>query len=113
MQAAVTDIFSDHKQPLPVLSIIQVGALGQESAQVVIEAVVSTHKTVNPNGLAFFFDQRGKTLSKALEKFASGLQTVNVPADHLLTCTCFAARLEDHAAALTEVKALFPNLGFL
>src|SRR5581483_5847265 len=46
VQAVVADLFTERKLPLPVLSIIQVGALGQETAQVVIEAVVSTHRTM-------------------------------------------------------------------
>src|SRR5579884_1839365 len=55
VQALVTDLFTEHKLPLPVLSILQVGALGNQAAQVVIEAVVSTHRNVNANGLGFFF----------------------------------------------------------
>lgn len=109
VQALVTDLFTDRRLPLPVLTIVQVGALGQESAQVVIEAVVSTHHSVNPNGLAFFFDQRGKSLQKAVEQFRGNLQAVNVPPENVLTCTCFAARMDDHDEALKQVKALFPN----
>ncbi len=109
VQASVTDIFTDHHLPFPVLSIIQVGALGQESAQVVIEAVVSTHHTVNPNGLAFFFDQHGKSLHKALERFHGSIESAGVPADHMLSCTCFTSRLDDHAAAMAAVKTLFPK----
>lgn len=111
VQALVTDIFTDHHVPLPVLTIIQVGALGEDAAQVVIEAVVSTHRPVNPNGLAFFFDQRGRSLMKAVEKFRSNLQAANVPAENVLTCTCFAARIEDHQEAQRQVKALFPKAG--
>jgi hypothetical protein len=109
VQALVTALFSDHHLPLPVLTIIQVGALGQESAQVVIEAVVSTHRSVNPSGLAFFFDQRGKSLQKAVDQFRSSVQAANIPAENVLTCTCFAARIEDHEEALKQVKALFPK----
>jgi hypothetical protein len=109
VQAQVGDLFTEHHLPLPALTIIQVGALGQESAQVVIEAVVSTHKSVNPNGLAFFFDQRGKSLLKAVEQFKASAEAAKIPAGNILTCTCFAARIEDHAEALKQVKALFPK----
>ena len=109
VQALVTDLFTERKLPLPVLTILQVGALGRESAQVVIEAVVSTHRSVNPNGLAFFYGQRGKSLLKAAEQFLSNVRAANVPAGNVMTCTCFAARIEDHEEAMREVKALFPK----
>jgi enamine deaminase RidA (YjgF/YER057c/UK114 family) len=109
VQARVADLFTEHHLPLPVLTIIQVGALGQESAQVVIEAVVSTHRPVNQNGLAFFFDQRGKSLQKAVEQFRANAEAAGVPPENILSCTCFAARIEDHAEALKQVKTLFPK----
>jgi enamine deaminase RidA (YjgF/YER057c/UK114 family) len=109
VQALVADLFTERHLPLPVLSIIQVGALGEEAAQVVIEAVVSTHRSVNPNGLAFFFDQKGRSLTKALEQFRASAEAIKVPAENVLTCTCFASRIEDHAEALKQVKALFPK----
>lgn len=111
VQAIVTDLFTEHHLPLPVLSIVQVGALGDDAAQVVIEAVVSTHRTVNPNGLAFFFDQRGKSLMKAVERFQGNLQAAKVTPENVLTCTCFAARIENNEEATKQVKALFPNAG--
>ncbi|HWE49384.1 MAG TPA: hypothetical protein VG273_06325 [Bryobacteraceae bacterium] len=109
VQALVLDLFTDHHLPLPVLTIVQVGALGLDTAQVVIEAVVSTHRVVNPNGLAFFFDQRGRSLMNAVEQFQANAKAANVPLGNVLTCTCFAARIEDHEAALKQVKDLFPK----
>jgi enamine deaminase RidA (YjgF/YER057c/UK114 family) len=109
VQALVTDLFTDRHLPLPVLSILQVGALGEDTAQVEIEAVVSTHKQVNPNGLAFFFDQRGRSLTKALERFQHNLEAAKVGAASVLTCTCFAARIDDHAEASKQAQALFPK----
>src|SRR5277367_5455719 len=44
VQSEAADLFTDHKLPLPVLSVLQVGALGDEAAKVVIEAVVSTRR---------------------------------------------------------------------
>src|SRR4051794_19557376 len=47
----VSESFTERKQPLPVLSLVQAGALPMEGAQVVMEAIVSGRKEVNPNGL--------------------------------------------------------------
>src|SRR5580704_18655673 len=49
----VSEAFADHKQPLPVLSLIRSGGLPLEGAQVVLEAIASSRKELNPNGLAF------------------------------------------------------------
>src|SRR5215472_16866275 len=53
VQAIVSETFTDRRQPLPALSVVQVGGLPLEGAQVVIEATVVGKKEVNPNGLVF------------------------------------------------------------
>src|SRR6185312_4365752 len=49
----VAEDLTDKKQTLPAVSTIQVGALPMPGAQVVIEAVSSDKKVVNPSGIAF------------------------------------------------------------
>ena len=49
----VAEELTDRKQALPAVSTIQVGALPMVGAQVVIEAVSSEKKVVNPSGVAF------------------------------------------------------------
>src|ERR1700722_19792426 len=48
----VSEVFTDRKQALPVLSLVQAGSLPEE-AQVVLEAVAESRKQANPHGLAF------------------------------------------------------------
>jgi len=43
----VSETFSEHRLPLPVLSVVQVGALPMELAQVVMEATAVAKKAVN------------------------------------------------------------------
>jgi enamine deaminase RidA (YjgF/YER057c/UK114 family) len=109
VEAMVGDIFADRKLPLPVLSIIQVGALADNSAQVVIEAVVSTKKIVNPNGLAFLSGQTGASFSEALQRLKDSVNAVPVSPERVLTCTCFTSRIADFASARAAVQAVFPN----
>jgi len=109
VQAEVTQIFTERKLPLPVLSILQVGALGDRSAQVVIEAVVSTHRTVNPNGLAFLAGQTGNSLDDALGRLRASAQAAGVERERVLTCTCFGARLEDSNGDRAKAQASFPK----
>jgi enamine deaminase RidA (YjgF/YER057c/UK114 family) len=109
VQAAVAELFTEHKLPLPVLSILQVGALGAPGEQVVIEAVVSTHKVVNPSGLGFFFGQSGPSLEAALQRVKASADAAAVPGDHILSLTCFTSQIEDFRATGKSVRALFPN----
>src|SRR5579864_7705957 len=53
VHAIVSETFTDRHQPLPALSVVQVGGLPQEGAQVVMEATSVGKKDVNPNGLVF------------------------------------------------------------
>ncbi len=109
MQSEAADLFTEHKLPLPVLSVLQVGALGDEAAKVVIEAVVSTRQPVNPNGLAFVAGQTGATLSEAMQKLVASVKAVGVEPANLLTTTCFTSNIENYAATREGLLKLFPN----
>ena len=109
VQAEATDLFTERKLPLPVLSVIQVGALGDEAAKVVIEAVVSTHKSVNPDGLAFVAGQTGASLKEAVEKLAASVKAAGVAPESLLTTTCFTSALENYEATRNELLTVFPH----
>ncbi|MBV8865422.1 MAG: RidA family protein [Acidobacteriaceae bacterium] len=109
VQAEVSQLFTEHKLPLPVLTVVQVGALGEEAAKVVIEAVVSTHRVVNPNGLAFFAGEYSSSLAKALKQLQESAQAASVAPDRMLTATCLTSRLEDFATVRAGLQAAFPH----
>ena len=103
-------MFTEHKLPLPVLSVLQVGALGHEAAKVVIEAVVSTHKNVNPNGLGFLAGQMGSSLKEAEEHLASSVKTAGIAPEGLLTTTCFTSTIDNYEALRGQLGRLVPEL---
>ncbi len=109
VQAEVSQLFTDHKLPLPVLTVVQVGALGEEAAKVAIEAVVATRHTPNSNGLAFFAGEDGATFNEALGKLKASTQAASVTADHVLTVTCFTSRLDSFESARSAVGSAFPH----
>lgn len=109
VETEAAQLFTEHKLPLPVVSILQVGGLGDQAAQVVIEAVVSTHKIVNPNGLAFLAGQTGPTLGQALEHLKGSAAAAGVAPEAVLTCTCFTSRIEDPDGARASVLGIFPK----
>ena len=49
----VSEFFTAHKQPLPTIALIKVGALPLEGAQVELEGIAEAKRDVNPAGLAF------------------------------------------------------------
>ena len=59
VSAIVAEEFSDRRQKLPALTVIQVGALPLEGAQVLMEATSQDRRDVNPNGVAFVPAQDG------------------------------------------------------
>lgn len=109
VQAEAANLFTERKLPLPALTVLQIGALGQETAQVVIEAVVSTHRTVNPSGLAFFAGQNGSSFDQALSQLKESVAAAAVPSDHVLTCTCFTSQIGSYETAQTAIHAAFPK----
>src|SRR5579875_839481 len=109
VEAVVGEVFTERKLPLPVLTIIQVGALAQYAAQVVIEAVVETRRSLNPNGLAFFSGQTGATFADALDRLAQSTHAAGVQPDHVLTSTCFTSRIDDYDALRSAIQSRFPN----
>jgi enamine deaminase RidA (YjgF/YER057c/UK114 family) len=109
VQTEVASIFSERKLPLPVLTILQVGRLGDDLAQVVIEAVVSTKRTLNPNGLGFLSGQTGKSLREALDHLRESATEAEIGVDQVVSCTCFAASVESGDASRGAVEAVFPK----
>jgi enamine deaminase RidA (YjgF/YER057c/UK114 family) len=109
VQAEVTQLFSDRKLPLPVLTVMRVGGLGEEPAKVVIEAIVSTHHNENPNGLAFFAGQAGATLADALNQLKTSAQNANIQPTQIVSTTCFTSRLEGFEAVRSGIQSTFSN----
>lgn len=109
VQAEAANLFTDRKLPLPAVTVLQVGALAQQTAQVVIEAVVSTRKTVNPNGLAFFAGQNGASFDEALRELRDSVAAAAIPPNHVLTCTCFTSQIDSYDTARGAVQSAFPN----
>lgn len=111
VESEVGALFTDRKLPLPVLSIIQIGGLGEERATVVIEATVATHRIINPSGLAFFAGQTGKNSAEAFDRLRASVQTASVSPEHMLKCTCFIAQIEDYGTLRSMIQSAFPNSG--
>ncbi len=94
VQAIVSEIFTDKKQPLPALSTIQVGALPLEGAQVVIESVSEEKKggeeTAEPQRSCVSRPRSMLTAPPAaVEQLAAAAKNANVAPSDMLRVTCF------------------------
>ena len=104
----VAEEFTERKQTLPAVSTIQVGALPLPGAQVVIEAISSEKKVVNPNGLAFFSAAASANAVNSAATLQSAMHNWRVKAQDVLRVTCFLSSLDDVQAERAAVSAAFP-----
>ena len=105
----VGEIFSDKRAALPALSVVQVGALPMEGAQVVIESTEMDKRSVNPNGLAFFSGQPGSSVAQSLAQLKSALDSGGMQAEDALRVTCFVSSLDEQKDARLRMKESFPG----
>lgn len=107
VQAVMSELFTEHKLSLPVLTIVQVGALGDDASQVVIESVTSEHRPQNPAGLAFIASQRADSLAASIDKLKQSLAAVNIAPLDVISVTCLLETLSDYRGSLTQVTSSF------
>lgn len=109
----VSEQFTDWKQPIPAVSVIQVGGLPLEGAQVLIEAIAEDRKPVNMNGVAFL---EAKQIAKPLAD--SGdinavrpllEESLAALTGELLSVTCFVSSLDNAPALDQAIATRFPN----
>ncbi len=116
VQAIVSEEFSGKKLTLPVLSVVQVGALPMEGAQVQLEAVVQERRAVNPMGLAFISGQdvsgpepMTELTRRAGERLKLALEAAGTSPDQMLRVGCFLTSLDGVGAAREAMARTFPK----
>ena len=115
----VSETFTARKQPLPSLSLIRAGGLPMEGAQVVLEAVASGKKEVNPQGLVFLpafaatsanaTDAVAPLASRSLEQLREAVKEAGSDAGDVLRVTCFLSSLDNLADVRKLVEAEYPR----
>jgi enamine deaminase RidA (YjgF/YER057c/UK114 family) len=96
----VGEMFQEKHLPLPALSVVQVGALPLEGAQIEIEATEVDRKIVNPNGVVFVAAQPAPSVAESLAKLKS-------LASDALAVTCFVSSLDDQRDTQQGMSAAF------
>ena len=119
VQQIVSENFENRRKPLPALSVIQVGGLPLEGAQLALEAVSADRKAVNPGGVAFLAGQQvvaeSPTLhmrplvEKSLAQLNRVLEAAGAGKRDVLRVACFLTSLEDAGAVRVAVAREFPT----
>lgn len=93
VQEIAAEVFAD-KHDLPALTVVQVGALPLDRAQVIIESTAEAKRPVNPNGLAFVSAQPAASVDGAVARVKALLEGGGMSMDSLLRMTCFVSSLD-------------------
>jgi enamine deaminase RidA (YjgF/YER057c/UK114 family) len=105
----VGEAFTEKHMPLPVLSVVQVGALPMEGAQVVLESVEVDKKVVNPQGVAFLAGQNAASVAQSLARLKIALRGGGMESEDVLRVTCFVSSLEEQRDTHQLMTAAFPG----
>ena len=108
VQEIVSEVFTDRRAALPVLSVVQVGALPLESSQVVLEATVAERKAVNPHGLAFISGQRS-SLADPVGPLHAAVNGASLDGTDVRRVTCYLSSLDGIAGIRQKVAEAFPQ----
>ncbi len=119
VRAAIEEHFRRRRQPLPVLTLVIVGALPGSASLVLLEAVAASKDRANPNGLAFISGQPASAepsspqvaplVAKSLAALRLAHEGIGVAPEDILRATCFVSSLGDEPAARRLAKEAFPR----
>jgi len=114
----VSDTFTEHKQPLPVLSVVQVGALPMESAQVVFESTEQAKRPAKDFGLVYISGQgiSGTQISEpvlplakqSMARVATAVEAARSQPGDVVRVTCFLSSLGQYSDIQQLVQSNYP-----
>ena len=115
----VSETFTEHRLALPVLSVVQVGALPLESAQVVVESTAAAKKDVNQFGLVYISGQGASSnnpldpvlplAKQSLAHLATAVKAAGSEPGDVARVTCFLSSLAQYTDVRQSVEASYPT----
>jgi enamine deaminase RidA (YjgF/YER057c/UK114 family) len=114
----VSEVFTEHKLPLPVVSVVQAGGLPLTGAQVLLESIsLSKKNPTAPAGLLFvpgqiaespeLTDNVAPLANQALGKFDAAVSKGG--GGPVLRVTCYVSSLADAPAVSSLISAKYPS----
>lgn len=110
----VSDVLGEKHGPLPSVSVLQVGALPLDDAQIVLETVSLGKKQVNPDGVTFHAAETAVATEptmplKPLLQSAIDRLAAKMSGKTPLAVTCFASEIDGSQELLRMVTSAFPG----
>jgi len=115
----VSETFTDRRLALPVLSIVQVGALPLEASQVVMEAASVARKDLNDYGLVYIsgqgvagsgpLDPVLPLAEQSLQHVATAVKAAGSESGDVVRVTCFLSSLDKFAEVRRIVEATYAS----
>lgn len=116
--AIVSEVCTDKKLAIPAVSVIQVGGLPLDGAQVQLEAYTVGKKVLNPDGLAFVsgvgiatkdpLDAVPPLLGKAMTDLKAAVEAAGATSQDVLRITCLFSSLEEYPKLRSTIEKAFP-----
>ena len=114
----VSEVFTEHKLALPVVSVVQAGGLPLTGAQVLLESISTSKKTETaPAGLLFvpgqvaenpqLSDNVAPLARQALDRFDVALSKAR--GSSVLRVTCYVSSLADASSVSSMIAAKYPG----
>jgi len=113
----VAETFTEHRLALPVLTVIQVGALPLEAAQVSIESTGVAKKAVGEYGLVYISGQGATApepldpvlplMEQSMARMATAVKAAGSDAGDVLRVTCFLSSLGQYAEVRRLVESSY------
>ena len=110
--ALVSEVLTEKHLPLPAVSVVQVGGLPLEGAQVVLESISVSRKETSPGGLLFIGGQES-SLPKPLEPTLPLAEAALAKLDQVLAraqalrVTCYTSSLDEAPKLQTLVTSRY------
>jgi len=108
VQTLVSEGFAEKKLPLPVVSVVQVGAFPLEGAQVQIELTSVDKRVHNEFGLALIGGQLTHT-ADALQPIEKAIAQAQTPASNVRRVTCYISSIELAGRVQADLRQHFPQ----
>ena len=110
----VSEVFSDKKQALPSVSVVQVGGLPLENAQVALEVISSSKRDVSADGLVFIPGQTmtspdGASATAPLLEKSLDAVTAKLNGAPPVSATCFVSQMANPTALAAAISSRFPG----
>ncbi len=119
VQTVVSELCTEKRVALPALTVVQVGDLPHDGAQVVLESVALDKKVVNPNGIVMvpaesdYVNQPLQPvlphLRRVLDRLRTALANAGAGPNEVLRVTCYPTSLDETDQFRTAVAGAFPK----